>query len=345
MRQKTKVLIGTGLVLGALGIGGVLLVGQVEAQNRPLRVAYVVPGNLGDRGFLDSGNAGIERIKSELGAEVRVLQASPTDPQEWTRNMQAVSDGSYDLVVTGGSGAILEVAQRAAQQFPKQQYIYFAGEVSAPNVASIGYRYNEGSYLAGVFAALVTTDRRSFPLSRGNKTVGVIGGLDIPPINDFIAGYIQGVRSIDPSIRVLRAYAGSFADPNRGFSQAQAMYNQGADIVYAVAGGTGLGILRASSTARRYSIGVDTNQNGLFPGNTVASMVLEIGDSIFESAKAFREGKLESGKTTLYGVGNNGVSLVMDQRFVPNAVRQRVAQARQDIASGRVVVDDHTKLR
>jgi len=328
--------------VAGLAAGSALLMtsaGRALAQNKPLRIAYVVPGTLGDKGFLDSGNVGIERAKAELGAETRVLQASPQDPQEWKRNLQAVSDGSYDIVVSGGSGPIVDAVTEVATANPNQSYVFFAGDIVAPNVASIGFLYHEGSYLAGVLAAHVSRDTASFPLSRGNKTIGVVAGLDIPPINAFIAGFKQGALSVDPTINVLRTYAGTFADPNKGFAQTQALYTQGADIVYAVAGGTGLGVLRASDSENLYSIGVDTDQNGLFPGHVLASMVLDIGETLIRSFNDFSAGRLAVGKTVRFGVKQNGVRLIVAEDSVPQSVRDAISAARESIASGAVIVD------
>lgn len=313
---------------GSTGTGG----GGVK------KVAFVVSGNLGDKGFFDSAAAGIQRAQTELGIEQKVLQASPTDPGQWLQNLQSVSDGSYDIVIAG-STQMHDNMMQVAKEHPNQHYIMFDDEVKLPNVLSIQYKQNEGSYLAGVLAGLVTTDKTTFPLSKASKKVGLVGGIDLPVINDFKVGFEQGAKSVDPSIQVLVSYAGSFSDPNKGYNLTKAMYDQGADIVFAVAGGTGLGVLKASNDAKTYSIGVDSDQNGLYPGHVIASMVKRVDNSLFDSIKNAQGGTAQWGKLVFYGLDNSGVGLILDNQNVPQAVQDKLKAAQADVASGKVKVD------
>ena len=131
-----------------------------------------------------------------------------------------------------------------APKYPQQKFIIYDDVVKQPNVASIVYKQNEGSYLAGVLAAEVTTNKAKFPKATGSKTVGLVGGMDIPVINDFVVGFKKGVSVVDPSIQVKVSYVGSFTDSNKGYDQAKLMYDQGADVVFQVAGGAGIGVLK-----------------------------------------------------------------------------------------------------
>jgi len=301
------------------------------------KVAFVVPGTLGDKGFFDSGEAGVVKAVNDLGITQKTLQASPSDPAQWLQNLQAVSDGSYNLVITGSTQQH-DNLQQAATAHPDQKYVFFDDQVNLPNVLSIEYKQNEGSYVAGVLAGLVTTDTADFPLSKGNKTVGLVGGMDIPVINDFVVGFKAGALSVDPSINVIVSYAGSFSDPNKGYNLTKAMYDQGADIVFAVAGGTGLGVLKASSDQNKYSIGVDSDQNGLYPGHVLASMVKRVDNSLFDSIKAAIDGTAKWGQLIYYGLQNQGVGLIIDQKDVPQSVQDKITAATQKVASGAVTV-------
>jgi basic membrane protein A and related proteins len=300
--------------------------------------ALVVSGNLGDKGFFDSAEAGVVRAVNELGITQKTLQASPTDPAQWLQNLQAVSDGSYNVVIAGSTQQHDNVTT-AATAHPDQHYIFFDDQVDLPNVLSIEYKQNEGSYVAGVLAGLVTTDTADFPLSKGTKTVGLVGGMDIPVINDFVVGFKQGAKSVDSSINVIVSYAGSFSDPNKGYNLTQAMYDQGADIVFAVAGGTGLGVLKASADSNKYSIGVDSDQNDLYPGHVLASMVKRVDNSLFDSIKAAIDGTAQWGQLIYYGLQNNGVGLIIDTKDVPQSVQDQITAATAKVASGEVTVD------
>lgn len=300
--------------------------------------ALVVSGNLGDKGFFDSAEAGVVRAVNELGITQKTLQASPTDPAQWLQNLQAVSDGSYNVVIAGSTQQHDNVTT-AATAHPDQHYIFFDDQVALPNVLSIEYKQNEGSYVAGVLAGLVTTDTADFPLSKGTKTVGLVGGMDIPVINDFVVGFKQGAKSVDSSINVIVSYAGSFSDPNKGYNLTQAMYDQGADIVFAVAGGTGLGVLKASADSNKYSIGVDSDQNGLYPGHVLASMVKRVDNSLFDSIKAAINGTAQWGQLIYYGLQNAGVGLIIDTTDVPQSVQDKITAATALVANGSVTVD------
>src|SRR5690606_20474770 len=211
--------------------------------------------------------------------------------------------------------------------------IIYDSVVEQPNITSIVYRQNEGSFLAGVLEAQVTMNADQFPLATGSKKVGVIDGMDIPDINDFVVGFEQGVE-------LVYSLHKDFVDANRGFDQAQAMYNQGADVVFQVAGGAGLGVLRASEESGRYSIGVDSNQNQLHPGHILASMLKNIGVSLDSAVAASIAGELEYGTTTEYGLANDGVSLDFDDNegIVPQEIQDEVARYAQQVVDGEIEV-------
>jgi basic membrane protein A len=251
--------------------------------------------------------------------------------------MQSVSDGNWNLVITA-FGQQKENLTQTAPQHANQKYVYFDDEVKGANIWNIKFRQNEGSFLAGVLAALATSDPKSFPLSKGNKRVAVLGGQDLPVIRDFIVGFEDGVKAVDPSIAVDVAFAGSFADPNKGYSVATALYDKGADVIFPVAGGTGVGTLKASRDAKRYSIGVDADQNGLYPGHVLASMVKRTDVAVYDAIKKAKDGSAPYGTLSYYGLQNHGVDLILDDALVPASAKKRLDQATQDVVSGKVTV-------
>jgi basic membrane protein A len=327
-------------VAAALTLGAAAQAADGKAGG-PFKVVYVMNDQLGDHGFNDSANRGFEKLKAE-GIETKMLQASPSDPQLWLQNLQAVADdGTWDVIFCG-PGMHDNLAAVAAKH-PNQKFVMFDDNLPLPNVMSMQYGQNEGSFLAGLLAGIVTTDTKSFPLSAGAKKVGVIGGADIPVIRDFLGGYEQGVKTIDPSIEVKIAFIGNFNDAQKAYDLTQGMYESGADVVYDVAGPAGLGILKAGADAGKYAIGVDSDQTGLYPAAVLASMIKEIGNSLYDAAKLIKEGKGKFNELTIYAMHNNGVGLVYNKTLIPEAVKTRIDGVKAKVVAGDIKVVSYYK--
>lgn len=301
-------------------------------------VVNVVNGPLGDQGFFDDAARGMKKIEAE-GSKIQIIQSDANNPAQWKSNLESVSTGKWDIVITGTT-QMHDILNQDAPKYPKQHYIIYDDVVKQPNVASIIYKQNEGSFVAGVLAGLVTTNKDKFPMATGSKTVGLVGGMDIPVINDFVVGFKKGVESVDPSIQVKVSYVGNFTDSNKGFDQAKLMYSQGADVVFQVAGGAGIGVLKAAAAAKRYAIGVDSNQNAIQPGFVLASMLKNIGASLQQAVDDAAAGKLKYGETTAYGLANKGVGLVFDNNnnIVPKDMQDKVDEYAKKVADGTIKV-------
>jgi basic membrane protein A len=301
-------------------------------------VANVVNGPLGDQGFFDDAARGMKELET-AGSKTQVIQSDANNPAQWKSNLESVSGGKWDIVITGTT-QMHDILNAEAPKYPKQKFIIYDDVVKQPNVASIVYKQNEGSYVAGVLAAEVTTNKAKFPMATGSKTVGLVGGMDIPVINDFVAGFKKGVSVVDPSIQVKVSYVGNFTDSNKGFDQAKLMYDQGADVVFQVAGGAGIGVLKAAAASKRYAIGVDSNQNAIQPGYVLASMLKNIGDSLVLAVNDSAAGKLKYGETTQYGLANKGVGLdfANNNNIVPADIQAKVEDAAGQVASGKIQV-------
>lgn len=308
------------------------------AASGELSAVNVINGPLGDQGFFDDAARGMEKIKAD-GAKIQNIQGEVSSPAQWKTNLESVSGGDWDVVITGTS-QMHDILDQAAPKYPDQKFITYDDVVEQPNVASIIYKQNEGSYLAGVLAAEVTLNTDKFPLATGSKKLGLVGGMDIPIINDFVVGFEKGVEAVDPSIEVLVSYVGDFADANKGFDQATAMYKQGADVVFQVAGGAGQGVFKAAKDHNRYAIGVDANQNAIQEGHILASMLKNIGESLYTAVKASEAGTLKYGETTEYGLANNGVSLVFEDNgnIVPQDIQDSVKAYAQKVIDGEIKV-------
>lgn len=301
-------------------------------------VVSVVNGTLGDASFFDSAETGMTKLKAE-GHKVQTLQSDASNQTSWKQNTESVS-GKWDYVVVGTS-QMVDILKEIAPKYPKQKYIIYDDVVAAANVASVTFKQNEGSFLAGVLAGLATTNKDKFPNASGSKVVGLIGGMDIPIINDFVVGFKKGAESVDPSIVVKTGFVGNFTDSDKGYSLAKSMYEQDkADVVYQVAGGAGAGVLKAAKDTGRYAIGVDSNQNKLYQGNILASMLKNVGDGIHTAVAAADAGTLAWGKTTAYGLSNGGVSLTYadNGNIVPADMQAKVADYAKQVTDGKIVV-------
>jgi len=300
-------------------------------------VANVVNGPLGDQGFFDDAARGMNQLK-DSGFKTQLIQSDANNPAQWKSNLESVA-GKWDIVITGTT-QMHDILNADAPKYPKQKFIIYDDVVKQPNVASIVYKQNEGSYVAGVLAALVTTNKAKFPMATGSKTVGLVGGMDIPVINDFVVGFKKGVEVVDPSVQVKVSYVGNFTDSNKGYDQAKLMYDQGADVVFQVAGGAGIGVLKAAAAAKRYAIGVDSNQNAIQPGYVLASMLKNIGESLVLAVNDSAAGKLKYGETTQYGIANKGVGLdfANNKDIVPADIKTKVDDFANQVATGKIQV-------
>lgn len=299
-------------------------------------VANVVNGNLGDQGFFDDSETGMTELAG-MGITTKTLQADANNQSQWKANVESVSTGDYNLVVVG-TWQMNDILAAAATKYPDQKYVIYDSTVEAPNVASIQYAQNEGSFLAGVLAA--TTVKNQTGLAEGSKSVGIVGGQDAPPITDFVVGFEAGVKAVDPNMEVQKAFVGDFVNSTKAFDQATAMYKKGAGVVYAVAGQAGLGVLSAAKDSNKFAIGVDSNQNQIQPGHILASMRKYIGNSIVTAVKADQAGELKFGETTIYNLANSGVGLDFENNndLVTEDVIATVEEYKAKIIAGELEV-------
>lgn len=322
------------------------------AEEKPLKIVLLINGTLGDKSFFDSANNGLELIKKEFGSKVqtRVIEMS-YDQTKWEPTLLDVSEQDWDIIIVG-TWQMTDYLTATAPKFPNKKYFIFDTSVDyskgLPNVYSILYKQNEGSFLAGVLAAKVT--QSDLPLvNKERKTIGFLGGMDIPVINDFLVGYIQGAKYVDKDVKVAISYIGSFSDSAKGKEMALAQYNQGVDIGYNVAGQAGLGQLDAAKDVNRYAIGVDSDQAMLFKDNDPAkanlimtSVLKRVDMSLLRAVKLHKEGKLGYGTAENLGIKEEAIGIADNefyQRLVPADIRKEIADISAKIVSGEIKVD------
>ncbi|MDZ4044505.1 MAG: BMP family ABC transporter substrate-binding protein [Rhodoglobus sp.] len=310
-----------------------------EPAEDSIQITAPLSGQLGDKSFMDSANAGLERAAEELGVTVKVVEAGADDAPAWERNLtEASASGENDLIVTGGT-VVASTLEKVAAQFPEQQYLIFDSETVGDNVTGISYAQNEGAFLVGALAAIITNNPESFPRATGSGIIGVAAGMDIPVIQDFIVGFTQGAQAIDPDIVVDVRFINDFASAQKGYDVATAIFNAGADVVYQVAGAAGLGVLQAGADAGRYAIGTDSDQNGLHPESTPASAIKSVDNTVFNGIQAFLDGTLEMGITIRGDISNDGVGIAYNDELVPAEFQDQIDELRQQVIDGDIVVD------
>ena len=316
------------LAAAALAAALVLPAGVLHAQGTAQPAVIFDMGGKFDRSFNQSGFDGAERWKKETGGSYREFEINNAAQREQAQRRLAQAGSSPIVVIGFAQGSSLE---KVAREFPKTQFAIIDAVVNQPNVQSFLFKEHEGSFLVGMLAAMASKTGR----------VGFVGGMDIPLIRKFQCGFEQGARFVNPQIQVSANMTGTtpaaWNDPGRGAELARAQFAAGVDVVFAAAGGTGLGVYQAAKDAGRLAIGVDSNQNHLHPGTMLTSMVKRVDVAVHQ---AFRG--VTPGVTTL-GLKEGGVDYAMDEhnaRLVTPAMRQRVEAAKADIVAGRLPVID-----
>jgi len=313
------------------------------AAGADVRAAMVTDvGGLGDNSFNDSAHAGLQRAESDLGAEINVLESSA--PTDYVNNLTQLAQNSFSPVFAVGflmTDAVTEIAP----QYPDQSFAIIDSVVEQPNVASITFREEQGSYLVGVVAGLMTQEDTDYT-SSDEQVVGFLGGQESDLIAKFEAGYAAGVESVCPDCEILSEYAGTtpdaFNDPAAGQEISLRMNDDGADIIYHASGGTGAGMFEAATERQFFGIGVDSDQAALFPDAPVlTSMLKRVDNAVFQTVEAFANDEFPGGQVQTFGLEEEGIDLAEFGQFdemVPQEVKDALEQARSDILDGAVEV-------
>ena len=295
-------------------------------------------GGRGDKSFNDAAFLGVSRAEKELDVEASYLEPASTEDREAALRLFAARD--FDLVI--GVGFIFSSdIDAVARAYPKTRFAgvdYFPGPNGIPpNVAALAFREEEGSFLVGAVAGLMTKTHH----------VGFVGGMTGPLIRKFEAGYAQGVMAACPSCEVHAAYAGptpdAFRDPAKGKALANAQIAAGSDVIYHASGSTGHGVFEAAADARVYAIGVDADQYAEMPGTVLTSMIKRGDVAVFDIIKATTLGSFQGGMN-IFGLKEAGVDYVHDgphAEKIPDDVKAKVEALRADVVEKRISVSNH----
>lgn len=281
-----------------------------------------------DKSFNEAAYNGIEKWKKETGKKYLSFEITNESQREQALRRMAERGASPIIGIGFGQASSIE---KIAKEFPKLQFAIIDMVVNQPNVQSVVFKEQEGSFLVGVMAAMA---------SKTGK-VGFVGGMDIPLIRKFECGYKQGALFANPKAEVIGNMTGTtgaaWNDPARGGELAKAQFSQGVDVVFAAAGGTGMGVYQAAKDSGKLAIGVDSNQNHLQPGTMLTSMLKRVDVAVYNVAKAHQAG------ISVLGLKEGGVDYAMDAnnaKLVSAEMKKKVEAAKADIMSGKIKVAD-----
>jgi len=292
--------------------------GHQRGVSSALRVALFVNGTLGDRSFFDSAAHGVRQAAASMPVKARVVEGG-TDPTRWRAALTDLADsGDYDVVIAGTFTMAPDV-EALAPHYPAIRFIVYDAQVdyarcACPNVYSMRFRQNEGAYLAGFMAArLLQHGLAGVPPGAG---AGVVGGMQLPVIEDFITGFSAGVRAAAPALALQVQYANAFSDPAAGKEIARLQFSRGAGVVFHAAGATGQGVNEAAAQAHRYAIGVDMDQYALYrerdPARAAAivtSVMKQVDVGLVRALRLTLSGQLAYGQLESIGLAEGGVRL------------------------------------
>ena len=321
-------------------------------EGKVYNVAYLVNGNLGDKSFFDSAEAGLAQLKADGRIDYVTIEMGGTDEDQptWLSTLYDVSeDGGYDLIICG-TYQMPDYLKEVATQYPDQLYAIFddttyVGENQ--NVVNLSYRQNDMGYLIGVYAACMTVDTNVANINE-DAVVGFVGGVDSPVINDFLIGFIEGAQSVNPDIKVDTRYTNDYVDTAIAKEYGLSMINDNkCDIIWGVAGNAGNGAAEAAlETGKAWFIGVDSDQELTFSPDlaaiTLTSGLKNIGNSLVWLFDEWDAGRTYWGQVVELGIAEGGVGIVTDKNYdkLASAETKAAVEAAQNaILNGEVVVD------
>ncbi len=317
--------------LAVLTLAGLSSAGAAEF--RP-GVVYGIGGKF-DKSFNEAAYNGAEAFKAKTG--IPYLEFEITTSAQREQALRKMARRETSVIVAVGFGLASSV-ETVAAEYPETKFTLIDAVVEAPNVQSVVFKEEEGSFLVGMLAAMA---------SKTGK-VGFVGGMDIPLIRKFACGYEQGAKHVDPEVQILVNMTGNtpeaWNDPTKGGELARSQFDRGADVIFAAAGGTGVGVYQAAKDLGKLAIGVDSNQNHLHPGTMLSSMVKRVDVAVREAFATAQAGTWAAGITVL-GLAEDGVGWALDEHnraLVSAEMEGSLDAARTEIVGGNIAVADYS---
>lgn len=318
------------------GVGWVSLFAWVcgGALAQEYKVGLILDkGGKDDKSFNSAAFRGATQAKSDLKIFLKYVEA--TDDNAFETLTRSFAQKDFDLIIGIGVSQA-EAIKKVSAQFPSKKFVIVDAEVKAPNVRALLFEEHEGSFLVGAIAAMMSQ----------SGTLGFIGGMDIPLIRRFEMGYVAGAKKINPKVKVISNYVGISGDawnnPAKGKELAVSQYGAGADIIFAPAGASNLGVFDAAEEKKKFAIGVDSNQNWIKPGYILTSMLKRVDHAVFAAIEDGVKGKFTSG-TQRFGLANQGIDYAVDQyneKLLTPKVRADAEKIKAEIVAGKIKVPD-----
>ncbi|MBE5784937.1 MAG: BMP family ABC transporter substrate-binding protein [Clostridiales bacterium] len=353
MKKLLALMLALILAVAAFGCGEKTPADEQGSEDGVYNVVSLVNGNLGDKSFFDSCESGLKALQDAGRITYKTIEMGGTDEDQpkWLETLYEVAEsGEYDLIICG-TYQMPDYLKEVATEYPDQKFLIYddttyVGENS--NVVNFSYKQNDMGYLVGVFAASMTSATEVANINP-EKVVGFIGGVDSPVINDFLYGFLQGIKDTDPEVKVDTRYVNSYVDAPLAKELGISMINDNAcDIIWGVAGLSGNGGAEAAAeTGKSWFIGVDSDQELTLPEEqaaiTLTSGLKNIGQSLIWFFDKWDAGEADAlfGTQVNLGLNEGGVGIVTDKNFAkiaPQAVQDAVLAAQEKVASGEITV-------
>jgi basic membrane protein A len=315
----------------------------VEGDSEKTMKVCLVASNLGDKSFNDSADAGLKKAERDLGIDYTVVEYGTDNSKVDSTLLEASSEG-YDMIIMNnlGFGMGTEWLKQHAKEYPDTLYLVYDEPIEKlddENVLLMAYKANESDYLAGALAAMKSK----------TGVIGFVGGQEVPVIQDFLVGYIEGAQYINPDIKVAVSYVGEYANPAKGKEMAQGAITLGADVIHGVAGNSGNGALEAAKDAGLFGIGVDSDQYAIFKEAQpeladciITSAMKEVGKSLYDVISEKINGTfVKEGDRRWFGAEGNYVGIAENDNYMANTTdeeRAKIDEIKEKMASGEIVV-------
>jgi len=310
----------------------VIATGLAVAADFKSVLLYDIGGKF-DKSFNEAARKGADAFKAEFGDDY--FDFEPSSETQYEQALKRFARRKADLIVAVGVGYSVAV-RNVAIKYPDVRFTVIDAVVDLPNVQSITFKENEGSFLVGMIAAMTTE----------TKNVGFIGGMDIPLIRRFEQGYREGAKYVRDDLTFVQNYVGTtpsaWNDPIKASEMARSQYARGVDVIFSAAGPSGLGVIQAAKDNKKLAIGVDSNQNHLAPGSVLTSMLKRVDLAVTRSMKEAKDGTWVAGHRVM-GLKEGGVDYAVDENnemLITDDMKARLAEARAKIISGEIIVGD-----
>jgi basic membrane protein A and related proteins len=296
-----------------------------DSTKTSFRVALLTPGPISDQSWNGGAYQGLQRIRDSLGASISHIQTKT--PAEFEEQFRQYGSQGYDLVF-GHGFEFQDAAKRVGPDYPHTIFVVTSGSSVGANVAGIEFAFADASYLAGMLAGAVTE----------SNVIGVIGGTELPPVRESFAAFSRGAKAVNPKVTVLSSYIGNWDDVSAGREQALAQIGRNADVIFQNADAAGLGVFRAArETKKAFVVGSNSDQNGVAPEITIASVVINLPHAFLTVAREVRAHTFKP-RVIRLGTESDVVTLVINPAFrsrLPPAALHAVDSVRAELAAGR----------